>query len=356
MIDTAELHYLPSQKQYYEFVTHNETYYYKQKNYYFNSCLKEYGIRLYAFDVSKEHYSSYVFVVVVRFKQVLDKNNIIDVAKKQDIGEIKEKFNKLISKNGFKLPSLNQWLVSRIDYCINLETLYVDEYTHLLKKGDKPYYWNEIDIETPTNLYLKGKSSTVNFYNKQSQLKDIQQENPNITDEQIKLSENILRLEIQCYNSKVGYLKKKYDNLITPSVKFILTEKNIPSKSLFLLFRDNISIDTITSALKRIVKSGDYQRKSIALQMINKSNYRKKVKDDLILIIKEISKQHQSIYKIRNNLDELGIMNKSTFNRRIKQLGEMNINPVTISDTRHIENKSLKEGLPNLLKLIDLDK
>lgn len=68
-------------------------------------------------------------------------------------------------------------------------------------------------------------------------------------------------------------------------------------------------------------------------------------------IIEAVSKQYQSVAKVRESFIADGTVKKDEFTRLLKKLDDLDVNPVTIGDKKHISGLKLKDGLPNLYDL-----
>ena len=101
---------------------------------------------------------------------------------------------------------------------------------------------------------------------------------------------------------------------------------------------------------KGICHMGDYCRRSEALKIIDQSRYHETTKNVLKMILNEVAKQYQSIAKVREQFIEDG-MSREQFRLFMKRFDELGINAVTISDNKHLDQKSLKEGLPGVYEL-----
>ena len=68
------------------------------------------------------------------------------------------------------------------------------------------------------------------------------------------------------------------------------------------------------------------------------------------MILNEVAKQYQSIAKVREQFIEEG-MTRDQLRLFMNRFDELGINAVTISDNKHLDQKSLKEGLPGVYEL-----
>lgn len=351
MVHTATLSYSPASKGLYErFIKLSRTQYYRQGNKYVNTTYRRQGIVISAYAID-EAYKAYILLCRVNFKRLIEQQNRIAVYKDTDYYQMIDKFDQIMER--LNLPKMTEWDANRIDYCVNIKTPYVEQYIKLMGKGDIPPYQrltydpiNRNYTARPGSVYLPAKardgrkqttgSITVNFYDKHDQLKKEQEKNADITDEVLQQAKNILRLEVQCHRPKLEYIKRKY---------------HLPNKRIASYLSPEFSFEVIEKAILSICKKGDYQRKSEALRMIDKSNYQHKTKDRLKLIIAETAKQHQSIWKVKQRLIKSGNISDAQWGDCITRLNVLNINPVTISDNIHLQDKTLKQGLPNIYDL-----
>lgn len=355
MIHTALITSRVSRNVYDKFRALDDTIYISDKNQYFNSRYRENGINLIGYYIFKPKFQIYIMAIKINFKKLINENyDKTDLLKQQDIEnkDIELAFNKIIQELNIGLPLYENWKVNRIDYCVNIKTPYVSEYINILNKSDMPsnltYPSGESGnySKSKDSFYLVKKQNhkkkftqnvRINFYNKQEQLKNAQKQGKQITAEQIAAAKNILRLEVQCFKSKTEYLKSKYS----------MTTKNI-----YHFLNAEISHDVILNALSKIVRVGDYRRKSKAIELIDKRNGHSSTNNILKQIVNDVAVQHNAVYKVREKYIEEG-MKKETFRSYLKDLDKINVNPVTIPDNLKLEGKRYDEGLTDLITLFE---
>lgn len=355
MIHTALITSRVSRNVYDKFRALDDTIYISDKNQYFNSRYRENGINLIGYYIFKPKFQIYIMAIKINFKKLINENyDKTDLLKQQDIEnkDIELAFNKIIQELNIGLPLYENWKVNRIDYCVNIKTPYVKEYINILNKSDMPsnltYPSGESGnySKSKDSFYLVKKQNhkkkftqnvRINFYNKQEQLKNAQKQGKQITAEQIVAAKNILRLEVQCFKSKTEYLKSKYS----------MTTKNI-----YHFLNAEISHDVILNALSKIVRVGDYRRKSKAIELIDKRNGHSSTNNILKQIVNDVAVQHNAVYKVREKYIEEG-MKKETFRSYLKDLDKINVNPVTIPDNLKLEGKRYDEGLTDLITLFE---
>lgn len=362
MVHTAELTYSPGRELIDAFIHLPSTQYYSQEKTYWNGSLKEkYGLtfRIKKIGNDRAGFISIRMICRINFKKLISENPSrdakVDVMTVSDINAVVEKFNMIARRLCPLMPKFDDWMVNRIDYCINVYTDFVEDYLNLLKKGDRPYLKDWYDrqgnySQKPGSLYLvstakkkRSRGITVNFYNKQDEIRKSMGISENEVeldqiDEVIQLAENILRLEIQCHRPKTEYLKKKY---------------NMPKKEVRYFLNPEIAYGLIERYLLRIAGAADYNRKSVALQLVKQTSCRQETKDKMAQIIVDVAKQHSSIAKVRDKYAEAGIMTKEEFGNLIRKMHGYGINPVTIRDNKKIKGKKLKEGLISLTTLFE---
>ncbi|PVE14337.1 hypothetical protein DDA98_14745 [Clostridium perfringens] len=235
--------------------------------------------------------------------------NKLEIIEEDYIEEVKKRFTEEIKKIHDSLPILDFWILDRIDYAININTPYVEEYIKLFQRGDRPKGFKElycskskIRKQLEGSFYLFNDSVAINFYDKENE----RAKQGFDTDK----AKNILRLEIQCKQLKINTLKIKNE----------FNDKCLKN----YLSRD-ISFHQIEHYYNKTIGGGDYYKLKEAILMVQISDYTNETKNKIIKVLKAINK-HRSIWKAR----EKSKYSKSCFNRYLKKLRDLNINPVTI--------------------------
>lgn len=357
MVHTGELTYFPDKELINAFKHLPDTVYYQQDKIWYNGSLKEKGLIFKLRIIDNGVFSTIRMICRINFKKVVNPNYNakVEVLTENEVGAVEQKFNSLVQSLCPWLPKFQRWKVNRIDYCFNVLTPNVEDYLNLFKKGDRKYLRDWYDrngnyTQKKGSLYLvstaenkKNRTATVNFYNKLDQILT-NAEVPDTDqdwfefDTVTELAENVLRLEVQCHKAKTEYIKKKY---------------GLPDKGVLNFLNLDIASDIITTYLDRIAGRADYHRKRVAFQLIDdNSSIHDSTKDKMKLIIEEVGKQHSAIYKIREKFAGDGTMSKKEFNRVVKKMYALNINPVTISDTKRLNRLHLNEGLPSVHHLL----
>lgn len=355
MVHTAQLTYFPDADMIQRFIHLDGIVSYKQDHAWINYSLKDSGIKLRLQTIYQPYYTSPRISCIVNFKKLIAPDNKIDVLNVWEIDAAEQRFNELIKPLG--LPQLKYWKTHRIDYCVNIKTSYVEDYLKLMEKGDRPRLRDWYDRSSRNygqksgeSLYLvstakrrKNRSCTVNFYNKQNErlhtIAFLEDESEwQQFDEIMELSADILRLEIQCHKPKTESIKNRY---------------GFESKSIMYYLDPIICDEVISTYLKRISGTADYHTKKVALDMIAHSKCRIENKEKMEKIIQDISRQHSSIAKVREKYIAEGYMDSEEYNKLIRSLYSINVNPVTIGDSiiRKYGKRIKDNGLTSVYEL-----
>lgn len=355
MIHTGMIFCRINKEMFERFRSHPNTNLHKQDKRYrtwANTGFKEFGITyIQARYIKKPDFEAVHMTCRLNFKRLIEQENRVLTYKESDHDAVVCAFNQIMMQVG--LPFWNFWKVNRIDYCIDIKTDHVAEYIYLMQKGDIPHHQklpyhpvNKRREHKKGSVYLiarardkrsnKTGSVTVNFYDKYLQKLNEQVVTMTVTDAEVEQARNILRLEIQCFLPKISSLKNKYKLSDTRLEQYL---------------SDDICCTVIEHMLLKITHKGAYLRKSEALKAIDASSYQTGTKIKLKAIIEAVSKQYQSVAKVRESFIADGTVKKDEFTRLIKRLDDLDVNPVTIGDKKHISGLKLKDGLPNLYDL-----
>lgn len=352
MIHTGMIFCRINKEMFERFRSHPGTYWHKQDGTWANTSYTADGLTyLQARYVRKKGYESVHVTCRLNFKRLIEKDNHVLTYKKSDHNAVVQAFNEIMLEVG--LPLWDYWQVSRIDYCVDVKTDHVVDYICLMQKGSIPYSqklpYNPVNKRREHkrgSLYLIAKardsrrkrtgSMTVNFYDKYQQKLHEQEITGTVTDAELDQTKDILRLEIQCFLPKINSIKDRYQ---------------LSNKTLEQYLSDDICCDVIENMLLKITHKGAYRRKSEALQIIDSSSYQTQTKLKLKAIIEAVSKQYQSVAKVRESFIADGTVKKDEFTRLIKRLDDLDVNPVTLGDKKAVAGLNLKQGLPNLYDL-----
>lgn len=283
-----------------------------QEGCYVTEALKEEGftyIKLTSKKVDGRYKYNFMQMTIIMNPVKLIRRNKLEVIKMDLLEEVKKIFAEKVKKIHTSLPRLDYWTINRIDYAVNINTPYVEEYIKLFQRGDKPTNFKELYCsksktrkQLDGSFYLFNDSVTINFYNKENE----------------RLSQNfnkdgakdLLRLEIQCKKPKTNTLKAK---------------NKFDSRHLEHYLSEQISHQQLEYYYNKTIGTGDYYKLSEAIRIVQQSNYTSKTKEKLIGVLRAVSR-HRSIWKAR----EESQYNSSCFNRYLKQIRALGVNPVTI--------------------------
>lgn len=237
----------------------------------------------------------------------------------EDYELIKGKFNDIIDElNALAgkaiLPQLADWKVSRIDYAVDVETPYVQEYINLFKRGFIPKGFRHYkDYET--SIYLTSKKCRINFYDKIAELKDkCKLTNDDIKSELNYLPEGILRLEIQCENKKIQRIKEKYD---------------LPESSIECLWNEKIAFDIISRYIKAIIGKEDYYTLNHTLKKIG-DKYKKRTCGRCSRLVTVFVNHQDANLADMKNIIKKTFKNEKDFNQLIFKIRRAGVNPIPL--------------------------
>lgn len=300
----------------------NTVLYGDEKKGYITHALKDIGfsqITLKKFFIDRKYkYPVKMIEIQLNPTKLLDKD-IIELTHEEDLQELEQKFNDVVAGIHLDLNTFMYWTLRRIDYSINIKTEHVEEYIQLFQRGDIPYRFKMMyDKKSKRrkhkkgSMYLKSNSATINFYNKFD-------ERLNHTGEEVENARNILRLEVQCSKGKTDALKRKYE---------------FDMKYLYYFLSKEISDYVIHYYYDKTVGAGNYYKLDKAIKIVEESSLRASTKQKLIELLKDINAK-RSLYEVKSAFKDR--KDRESFNRHIKQLRELGINPVTIPQRWNID-------------------
>ena len=152
--------------------------------------------------------------------QVLNVDDLYGRDTHRFINEVNEYLFKI---TGIQMDILN-FTVSRIDYCFNVETQFVQAYLDLLNRAYKTIDTRQrrnfsIEHKTPGSVYIKTASDyrrktrtnyTLNFYDKTDWIANQRKRGCQISKEDDAFAKDILRLEVQASYALLDAISKKH--------------------------------------------------------------------------------------------------------------------------------------------------
>lgn len=236
-----------------------------------------------------------------------------------------------------KWRPLREWYLHRIDYAVNLTTLYPAELIELGKKGWLPYHYQDHE-KKKGSLYWQTDANSVHFnwYDKADHVRNTMKHLPEflrLLDE----AKNIFRIEVQCLKaSKIKGLIKTYQ---------------LPNQQVLPFLQPYIALQVVESYYQRVIGSGDYYNLYHASKKITEQNLSPRMNKKIIDFLSTIA-QVQGMdaayrclvdgngYQLKNG-DFVSKISKSTFQNYENICRMLGINPVTIpknKGTAYIEN------------------
>ena len=200
--------------------------------------------------------------------QVQNFDDIYGAERDLFLNEVNDAINHLFPA---PLLDIRDFTVSKIDYCINVETPYVNEYVDFLSrafqmtnKGTRVDYADDNSLSG--SVYVRtasdyksnlNKNYTLNFYNKADRLQHLIANGIRVSDADLILAENILRLEVQC-----GYqlIKRQTAKFHVPNTFINLFDFKIAYDTIFsaytLVFKGDAEADFYTYAEAKRLLNG----------------------------------------------------------------------------------------------------
>lgn len=315
---------------------------------YVSYLFKEYGLLIYlkhsVYGNNEEQFHYHAIEIRLNPKRLVFKNDYVNVTHHNDYSSISDAFSsilkcvydkycKTVKKNGLgmyiRFHRLDEYQLSRIDYCINIIEPYLDIYIDLISKADVPkrftvvQYYDSVSKRSkpyPHSYCVENNSLCINFYDKRYQLSKVFKDS--IDD---ICPDNVIRFEIQCKYLKV----------------YNLSRKNQLERTLEQLSKEELSMKQILSYYEKTIGIEDYYTINEARELIYNSKYSRDTKELMIDVLKLIA-QKRSVWRARAS-DEI---DEDDFKKAIKKIKKMGINPVTIPNHLGISH------LPNFLEKI----
>jgi hypothetical protein len=254
-----------------------------------------------------------------------------------DYKELQRTYDKLARSISKSLPRFSSNALKRVDYCINLDIQMLNldctpnQLIKLIKRGNIPAHYKELQLYDPVahrskdeadSFYLESKSLNINFYWKYPQLKEKHKKyKKNINIAYLEALKNIIRLEIQCKYLKTYRLRSEtlrdmgYTNLHS----HLATTR---------LLSDEMSRIVMSKYFSRVIMQGDYYTLQGAINRVNACCSHPTKIGRLTAVLSLISKC-RGISKAKKHLEE-NQGNVIEFNRSLRELVAIGVNPVTI--------------------------
>ncbi|WP_143100981.1 hypothetical protein [Paenibacillus sp. 1_12] len=280
--------------------------------------------------------------IIMNPMRLLNKNDYLQLASIEHCQSIYTAFEKALKpikkefksrkcnkKLTFQLHHLDSYSFKRVDFAVNFYTEHIKLYMKLIKRANIPNgfqqyltYRESSKRYEPTEhsfyIFRKSKSKskhehvtlTVQCYDKGEQLKE---NNLPCLDEDANYT---IRFEVQCHYNKV----------------FRIIKSNGLSKQGFCQFlREDISDNELHKYFKKTIGYGDYYTLSKAKEIIRRKRLHSETNEALIATL-ELVNSKRGIWKARETVEDM-----MEFDKRIKKLLELGVNPVTIPITEGVD-------------------
>lgn len=225
------------------------------------------GVKLHYYTESELFTINGKILMLLHDTQVQNFDDIYGGERDLFLNEINEVINRRFPS---PILDIRNFTVSKIDYCVNVETPYVEEYIDFLSrafqmtnKGARVDYAGEhcltgsVYVKTASDYNADvNKNYTLNFYSKADRLNYLVTNGVHVSDSDFALAENVLRLEVQCGHQLIKQQLAKFQI----------------SNTFGELFDFRIAYDTIFSVYQRVFKGNfeaDYFTYGEAKKLLN---------------------------------------------------------------------------------------
>lgn len=265
-------------------------------------------------------------------------SDYITAATLEDMKRAIPQFNTISETISPLLGTFDDYSLNRIDYCANLylPELYDQrgkpctdmQIMKLIKKSDIPFQygeWMKYDDKAhrkksrDSSFYLECKSARINCYSKLMKLieqskENVEKEYPPIPQLMLDDARGIIRFEIQCGYHKMYALSKQAEEA---------GNRNI-NKYEYLLSPE-VCRDIVNSFWNKSIGKGHWYSLKYAICVIKSHSFNSQKEDRLIEAL-QWANQCRSVPRAK----ELFPGDLDAFNRTLKELSNLGINPVTI--------------------------
>lgn len=303
-------------------------------------------------------------LVVINPRTLIERNYIV-ASKEEDLERVERIYNSEAAKISPLLSSFGSCSLNRADPCLNIDLAELEipctpeQMMLLIKQGNIPKHYRERDkeydkkqrrwVKDKDSFYLESKSSTINCYWKYPKQSE---KHPNFAFREI--SRNVIRFEVQCKYLKLYPLSQNYkhkskfwvsdENLsIDQLYDRIINEIHNPPVPIDVMLSKDVYDNIIRKDFSRILRKGDYFTLSGARSIVESYHFRCDKEERIIYALELVNECH-SIAKAKDRLHGPDL---AEFNRSLKDLDDMLINPVTIPRRWNIRY------IPNLLRAYD---
>lgn len=298
-------------------------------------------------------------VLAVINQEALIENNYIRAAKDDDLKEVEEIYNRETEKISKIFLKFGSCSLNRVDPCLNIDLKELgipctpEQMMKLIKRGNIPRYYEERKecydskqrrmVSDKNSFYLESKSSVINFY-----WKYVKQGKKHPNYSKRESSRNVIRLEVECKYLKLyalvknGNLESKYyesDEGLSTDEMYMRMHMGVhnPVIPIDVVLSANIYEPIIRKSIYKILRKGNYFTLDIARDIVESYHFRSSKEERMIEVLESVNESH-GIAKAKSKLREDEF---PRFNKALKELDKILVNPVTIPrrwDIKHIPN------------------
>ncbi len=304
-------------------------------------------------------------VMAVVNPKVLIERNYITASQNNDLDIVERLYNDEAAKISPVLLKFGECSLNRADPCLNIDIKELglpctpEQMMSLIKQGNIPKYYKERKekydmkqhrkVTDKNSFYLESRSANINYYWKYPQQSE---KHPNYLFRES--SRSVIRFEVQCKYLKLYTLSKnvrhgsKYykpdaNRSIEEIYDDMITDVHNPSIPIDVILSDAVYEDIIRKNFYKILRKGDYFTLDDARRIVESYNFRCD-KEERIIYTLELVSACRGIAKARSRLYGPDL---NDFNRSLKDLDNIMVNPVTIPRRWNIKQ------IPNLLRAYD---
>jgi hypothetical protein len=284
------------------------------------------------FNDTNSNFKYYGIETIINPKILSGEKDYITAANEDHFRKVEIAHDELTKQISPRLPTFDMYSLKRMDYCVNFDLPELgyncspELFLELIKRSDiPPHYFipTKYDKKQHRHIssyddcyYLKSGSVIINCYLKEAEWRKKYPDRPGI--EQAKY---VIRFEVQFFPRQTYRIKK---NLKESLHSYQYRECDIAE----MLLSDCVCEDTILRYFKRVIKYGDYYTLTEARKKIQSHDFCQSKKTRLISVLEFIN-QKRGIAKARDSYGDDKCA-KAEFNRALRELSEIEINPVTI--------------------------
>lgn len=307
---------------------------------YITTAFADKGFLEIAFEKHKSKDSYYFIKIFLQPIRLLQPNNRIEVSHFNDYREISKRFDLFIDlfnpdNQPPILPSLKNWIVSRIDYAMNIPTPHVKDYLQLFYAGHIPTGFSN-NTFYPDSFYLASQNGRINFYNKIHQLIEKHHYTPEYIEKSFPLyAPGLLRLEFQCSNRYIQYLKSIYA---------------IKKPNLRAFWKVDIAEYVLKSRIGSVIGTNDFYSLTSCFDKLMHDQGTNRTNSLCYKLILNV-KQHSTLDKAMHSFCTQYQLSTSYANQLIKKIRDAAINPIPLDILP--DTPPLLESLQNPYHLIN---